>query len=118
VCGADSDECPHNVLGLLCAQDHDSTHDAHAVTQWLESDGVGQDQTFPAYAPDLNLIENVWGIMAERMSHYHIQTRPEMEVALEREWGRLTVFEIQRLYGSWRDRLRAVEAAEGGPTDY
>lgn len=108
----------HCIVTCGRAQDQEKIHFGKEVKKYLMEQGVGVDENFPPCSPDLNLIQNVWGVMAERMSHYDIQSRAELLHAMQLEWNNLTAFEIQRLYGSWQDRLDAVIAAQGGPTKY
>jgi transposase len=99
-------------------QDNAKFHTGEAVAAVFEREGVGTDRTFPPYSPDLNPIENVWGLMAQRMAHYDVSSIAEMHAALVKQWSRIDIVYIQQLYGSWRDRLRAVIEADGGPTKY
>jgi transposase len=84
----------------------------------MTEQGFGRDANFPPCSPDLNLIENVFGIMVERMSSQKLDTIPKLEKAIADTWNNLTRSDILNLYASWRDRLAAVRAAEGGPTRF
>jgi transposase len=88
------------------------------VREFLEADGVKTDEMFPPYSPDLNLIENVWGLLSTRMAQYDVKTVPELIAAVKYEWAPIDENYIQRLYHTYRDRLIAVIAADGGNTDY
>ena len=48
-------------------QDNASVHTAAVVDDWMS-------EPFPPCSPDLNLIENVFGIMVERMSSEKLDT--------------------------------------------
>ena len=117
VCGVSS-------LGRVVAdgwwyiQDNSSVHTARVVDDWMSEQGFGRDANFPPCSPDLNLIENVFGIMVERMSSEKLDTVPKLEQAITDTWNSLTRSDILNLYSSWRDRLAAVRAAEGGPTRF
>jgi hypothetical protein len=65
-----------------------------------------------------NLIENVFGIMVERMSSEKLDTIPKLQQAIKDTWNNLTRSDILNLYASWRDRLAAVRDAAGGPTRF
>ena len=62
----------------LFAQDHASIHDCKVVDDWMDAEGVPRDQTFPTNSPDLNFIEEVWGIMAQRMLTRTVSTAEEL----------------------------------------
>ena len=72
----------------------------------------------PPCSPDLNLIENVFGIMVERMSSEKLDTVDKLVHAIQRTWNNLTRSDILNLYSSWRHRLAAVRVAAGGPTRF
>jgi transposase len=42
------------------------------VREFLEAAGVKTDEMFPPYSPDMNLIENVWGLLSTRMAGYDV----------------------------------------------
>jgi transposase len=98
--------------------DNASVHYAGVVAEWMEGEGVSTDATFPPYSPDLNLIENVWGVMAQHLSSQDFETERQLLHALRKEWDSLDLPYLQRLYWSFRDRLKAVIQAEGGNTKY
>jgi hypothetical protein len=65
-----------------------------------------------------NLIENVFGIMVERMSSQKLDTVPKLQQAVTDTFNALTRSDILNLYASWRARIAAVRAADGGPTRF
>lgn len=84
----------------------------------LEQEGVSHDQTFPANSPDLNLIECVWAEMTKALAKRAIWSRDDLVRAVQEEWAKIAEHSVQRLYGSWKDRLQAVIDANGGATGY
>jgi transposase len=102
----------------LVLQDNAPIHNARVVDEWMGSNGVPRDQTFPPASPDLNLIESVWGLMAQRMMSTTIHSADHLLSVLREQWAAVTPADIQRLYGSWSSRLRAVVAANGAHTKY
>jgi len=102
--------------GWLNIQDNASVHTARVVEEWVNEQGFGHDSTFPPCSPDLNLIENVFGMMVERMSSEKLDTVPKLVQSIKDTWNSFTRSDILNLYSSWRARLAAVRDAEGGPT--
>jgi len=88
------------------------------VDDWLDRSGVRRDQTFPPNRPDLNLQEDVWAQMVKYMMGENVQTVARLERAIRKVWAKIDTPFLQRLYGTWRRRLRAVIAANGGNTKY
>jgi len=99
-------------------QDNASVHTARVVEEWMSAQGFGRDDKFPPCSPDLNLIENVFGIMVERMSSEKLDTIDKLVRAIKDTWNSLTRSDILNLYSSWGARLAAVRDAEGGPTRF
>ena len=56
--------------------------------------------------------------MVERMSCEKLDIVPKLVHAIKDTWNSLTRSDILNFYASWRDRLAAVRAAEGGPTRF
>ena len=113
----------HSLVSVLAGgwwyiQDNASVHTARVVDDWMSEQGFGRDANFPPCSPDLNLIESVFGIMVERMSSEKLDTVPKLVHAIQSTWNSLTRSDILNFYASWRDRLAAVRAAEGGPTRF
>jgi len=113
----------HSLIHVLAngwwnIQDNASVHTAAVVDDWMSEQGFGRDANFPPCSPDLNLIENVFGIMVERMSSQKLDTVDKLVRAIKDTWNNLTRSDILNLYSSWRARLAAVRDAEGGPTRF
>ena len=56
--------------------------------------------------------------MKEEMSHYNIDTVDDLVTAIRNEWNNISLTTIQRLYLTYRNRLRCVIAADGNITRY
>lgn len=56
----------------------------------MSEQGFGRDSNFPPCSPDLNLIENVFGIMVERMSSQKLDTIPKLQKAIKDTFNELT----------------------------
>ena len=77
------------VLPIAGAMDHERfvlvddnarPHRAHRVDSFMEDQGISR-MNWPACSPDMNPIENVWGLLKRKLSRL---IRPEN--ALIREW--------------------------------
>ncbi len=61
---------------FIFQQDLAPVHTAKSTKSWLNDHGVGV-LDWPANSPDLNLIENIWGIVKRKMRN----KRPKMQMS-------------------------------------
>ena len=73
---------------------------------------------WPGNSPDLNPIENCWGILKAELGKKTFANIAEMREALTREWFSLPLSYFQNLVKSMPNRLKAVIENDGGPTKY
>jgi hypothetical protein len=75
---------------------------------------------WPAYSPDLNPIENLWGILVRRIyaENRQFQTREELQEAILEAWEEIDQRTIDNLVGSMPNRLFQLIQCNGGPIDY
>jgi len=100
-------------------QDGASCHRSKYTKEWLKSKNV-KGLEWPAKSPDLNIIENVWGILARRVYHGGTQF-DNVEDLVEKVidvWDNISNEYLQKLYDSIPRRLVQVVEKKGGPTSY
>ena len=68
--------------------------------------------------PDLNPIENLWGIAKRKMRDMRPTNAKELKAAIEASWSSITPQQCHRLIASMPRRIKAVIHAKGGPTKY
>lgn len=78
---------------------------------------------WPAKSPNLNLIENVWGLMQIKLDMMCLQkgeptTAGELENRVHQVWGSITQDYLHKLYDSVPRRLQLVINNQGNPTKY
>jgi transposase len=90
----------------LLVQDNASVHASHSTREWIDVHEITTVK-WPSRSPDLNPIENVWGIMARRVYAEGKQYTSihELKTAVERCWNSLTAQELSRLTDSMSDRV-------------
>ena len=75
----------------------------------------GPSGVWPANSPDLNWIENIWGIMAARLEDY--ESAPDSVEEFKRrvisEWDSISVATLKKCAASMPDRLRMVIKQKG-----
>ncbi len=98
---------------LIFQQDLAPVHTAKSTKSWLNDHGVGV-LDWPANSPDLNPIENLWGIVKRKMRN----KRPENEKQETRKC-RWAEGHCQRNLGFHTiSAIEAVIKAKGAPTKY
>jgi transposase len=75
---------------------------------------------WPSSSPDLNPIENVWGLMVRRMrrENFRPQNRQQFIHVISDEWHSLTQEYCQNLVESMPRRLDLVIEKNGAATKY
>lgn len=90
-------------------QDNARIHVSRETKRWFTAKGV-QVMEWPACSPDLNPIENLWGILSQRVYANNRQFNSILELirAIKAEWCRIEPGIITNLIGSMIKRLNDV----------
>ncbi|POM66382.1 Transposase [Phytophthora palmivora] len=99
--------------------DNASIHASHSTKDFLKSCDVTV-LDWPALSPDLNPIENVWGIIAREVYHGGKQymTPQDLKSAIQGAWENLELSRLRSLVKSMPDRASDVLEAKGKKTNY
>src|SRR5271156_1571265 len=75
---------------------------------------------WPSKSPDLNPIENLWGIMARQVYAHGRQynTLSELKSAVISAWNKLSLVTLRNLISSMKNRIFEVILNRGGITKY
>lgn len=105
--------------GLVFQQDGAPAHRSLSTQNWLAARFINV-LNWPACSPDLNPMENIWGVLVRRIyAENKIYTNlVELRQAIIREWGKLEVRVLQNLNSSMNRRCEQVLGRGGGATDY
>ena len=92
-------------------------HCTDEVLELMASFGM-ETMSWPPYSPDLNIIENVWGLLKSRVyaKDRKYKTEAEIKVVIEQEWNKLKDEQqlFDALYLSIIRRIRDCIDADGG----
>ncbi len=102
---------------FIIQQDLAPAHTAKATKSWFNDHGVTV-LDWPANSPDLNAIENLWGIVKRKMRDTKPNNADDLKAAIKATWASFTPEQCHRLIASMPRRIDAVIHAKGGPTKY
>ena len=120
------DVLQNNLLPYLHANpqmtfQHDNApiHSSNSTRLWLQSNNVNT-MPWPACSPDLNPIENLWGILVREVykSGKQFSTVQELKNAILIAWRTLNPIVLKNLSLSMNSRLFQLISRNGRATDY
>lgn len=110
---------------LLCGENYTFQHDnapihaSHATKKWLSEQSINV-LPWPSRSPDLNPIENLWGILARAVYRNGRQfiCVEDLKNAVKRAWEELSCDILLQLIESMPNRIFNVIKNNGGSTKY
>ena len=99
-------------------QDNAPPHTATSTENWFKNQRVRVVPDWPANSPDLNPMENLWNIVADRAATHRPTTREELKSAVKQEWRNMEQTLISKLIQSMPTRMDQVKTNHGGPIKY
>ncbi|XP_076062497.1 uncharacterized protein LOC143037823 [Oratosquilla oratoria] len=87
-------------------QDGAHTHTAKLVTDWLRNCEVSYIKDWPGNSPDINPIENLWGLMKRKLRDMDTSSVPRLESAIRQLWASIPETTLQNLALSVPGRLQ------------
>lgn len=98
-------------------QDNDPKHTSKLAKKFFENKNIDV-LSWPAQSPDMAPIENLWGLIKDKIAVYAPKTIPELKEIIEREWYAIPVELCQKLALSFKKRACEVHRAKGGHINY
>lgn len=106
--------------GYFFQQDNASIHTSDSTVSYLREIKDLTILPWPSRSPDLNPIENLWGVLAKRVYSHGKQylTLNELEDAVYQAWDSIEVVILENLINSMPDRMGEVIFNHGKITHY
>lgn len=113
--------CFQKIAGrnFIFQQDNAPIHTARIIKLWFETNSTPV-LDWPARSPDLNIIENVWGLLAKEVykdAKQYSSVR-ELKQSILDAWALISQDIIKKLYDTIPSRIFATIRANGGSTKY
>ncbi len=102
---------------FIFQQDLAPAHTAKGTKSWFNDHGVTV-LDWPANSPDLNPIENLWGIVKRKMRDTRPNNADELKATVKETWASIPPQQCHKLITSMPCRIEAVIKAKGAPTMY
>lgn len=109
------------IAGKNCIfqQDNATCHTSKLVNQWLKRNKINV-MKWPANSPDINPIENLWGVLARKVYAVGRQFNDieSLKKVIVDSWQEIEVKMCQELIKSMKNRIYDVIISHGGQTKY
>ncbi len=102
---------------FIFQQDLAPAHSVKATSTWFKDHGIPV-LNWPANTPDLNPIENLWGIVKRKMRYARPNNAEELTATIRATWALITPEQCHSLFDSMPRHIAAVIQAKGAPTKY
>ncbi|KAJ7319805.1 hypothetical protein JRQ81_019316 [Phrynocephalus forsythii] len=102
---------------FIFQQDLAPAYTTKSTKTWLSDHGIIV-LDWPANLPDLNPIENLWGIAKRKMRDMRLNNAAELKAAIEASRSSITPQQCHRLIASMPHHIEAVIDAKEAQTKY
>ncbi len=102
---------------FIFQQDLAPAHTAKGTKSWFNDHGVTV-LDWPANSPDLNPIENLWGIVKRKMRDTRPNNADDLKATVKATWASIPPQQCHKLITSMPRRIEAVIKAKGASTKY
>ncbi len=102
---------------FIFQQDLAPAHTAKGTKSWFNDHGVTV-LDWPANSPDLNPLENLWGIVKRKMRDTRPNNADDLKAAIKATWASIPPQQCHKLITSMPRRIETEIKAKGAPTKY
>jgi transposase len=102
---------------FIFQQDNAPCHTGKVAKKYFEDSGI-ELLKWPANSPDLNPIENLWGIMKVKVAQRNPSSEEELKLFVLEEWKQISQETLRNLVGSMTNRMTQTIKAKGEKIKY
>ena len=108
-----------NKVNSLFMEDWETCNSAWAIQHWMSQNGTYK-LPWPSQSPDMNPIENLWGILDRnlRKKKRKPSSKPELLALLRQTWQEIPQDDIRQLIKAMIRRVPVLKTARGMSTKY
>lgn len=105
--------------GLKFMHDGATIHRSELTSNWLKEKGIGVID-WPAHSPDLNPMENLWGILTRAVysNGRQFKNKNDLKEEVIKQWSLISTRTLSNLVKSMSERIVEVLSNKGGNTKY
>ena len=110
---------PSMSRGLMFMHDGASVHRSNLTKNWLEKKNIPVI-VWPAHSPDLNPIENIWGILTRAVfaNGRQFHNKNDLREEILKQWSLIKPQDLSNHVKSMTDRVIELIQKNGGTTKY
>ena len=97
--------------------DNDPKHKSKLALEFYSKNKLDRLE-WPPYSPDLNPIENVWGIVKQQVNKCNLSKISEVIAKVKEIWSELDQEVIENVFQNMSIRLNKLIESEGDRIDY
>lgn len=107
-------------LGWMFQQDNAPIHCSRSTLAYFQERNIKLFEPWPSKSPDMNIIENLWSILAREVYKNGRQyaSKAELKASIVEAWRNISQVAVQNLFHSMQRRMIALYDAKGKWTKY
>ena len=114
----------NNEMNLICGKryilmrDNAPSHISEKTIEFIKRAKINEWKEWPAYSPDLNPIENVWGLIKSKLMKKEINKKSELIIEIKNAYNEIDDEAISNMIESFPSRLAECIENEGDRVPY